>query len=109
LKYKNGVEVALPRPKEDEMEKTWYKVYVPINDENGNVVDFFREDWHENDSPEAAGKQGYLMACEETWGENNEFLPSPENIEVYNNMDDNDIIISVDVILSNLKSRREKI
>jgi hypothetical protein len=103
------VEVALPRPKEGKMEKTWYKVYVPINDEKGNVVDFFREDWHENDSPEAAGKHGYLMACEETWGENNEFLPSPENIEVYNNMDDNVILISADVILSNLKSRREKI
>jgi len=59
-----------------------FKVWVPIVDSNGRQVDSYREDWHENNSPEAAAEQGYLMACEYTWGENNEFRPTRNGIEV---------------------------
>ena len=77
------------------MEVTVYKVYVPIIDYCDNVVDFYREDWHQNDSPESAGRQGYLMACEETWGEDNQYFPSSYNIEVYNDQDDEVNIITI--------------
>lgn len=61
---------------------SWFKVWVPIVDNEGNVVDHYRHDWSEHPDWKTAKLSGYEGACVENWGENNEFTPSFEGIEV---------------------------
>jgi len=61
----------------------FYKAYVAIADDKGDVVDYYRMDWTKYGNPILALQTALHQAMDETWGEQNQFKPQLLHSELY--------------------------